>query len=88
MAVALVLPPSSVFQILMVLSSPPVASQLPSGEIATARTVLVWPVRVARGVPSAFQVRTVPSLLAVASQLPSGEIATAFTAPAPPAQGW
>src|SRR5580693_8657464 len=75
-AVTLLLLPS-VFQVRMVLSLLAVASQLPSGEIATAFTKSVWPVRVARGVPSAFQVRTV-SLLAVASQLPSGEIATAF----------
>src|SRR5580692_2202360 len=75
-AVALALLPS-VFQVRMVL--PAVASQVPSGEIATAFTPPSWLVRVARGVPSAFQVRTVLSLLPVASQVPSGEIATACT---------
>ena len=55
----------------------PVASQVPSGEIATASTDPVWPVRVARRVPSAAQIRAIPSKLAVASQVPSGEIATA-----------
>jgi len=55
---------------------------VPSGEIATAFTGSSrppWPVRVARGVPSAAQVRTVPSTPQVASQVPSGAIATAFT---------
>ena len=53
-----------------------VVSQVPSGAIATAFTGPSWPVRVARGVPSAAQVRTVPSWLPVASQVPSGAIAT------------
>ena len=57
-----------------------VASQVPSGAIATALRRPVWPVRVARGEPSAAQIRTVPSPLAVASQVPSGAIATASTA--------
>ena len=52
---------------------------MPSGAIATASTGSVWPVRVARGVPSASQIRAVPSSLAVASQVPSGAIATAST---------
>ncbi len=56
---------------------PPVTSQDPSGEIATASTDPVWPVRVARRVPSAAQIGVVPSKLAVASQVPSGAIATA-----------
>ena len=71
----------SAAQVRTVPSLPAVASQVPSGEIATARTAPWWPVRAARGVPSAAQVRTVPSSLAVASQVPSGEIATAFTRP-------
>ena len=60
------------------------ASQVPSGAIATAHTGPSWPVRVARGVPSAAQVRTVPSSPAVASQVPSGAIATARTRPSWP----
>jgi len=56
---------------------PPVTSQVPSGEIATACTPLGSTVRVARRVPSAAQIRTVPSKLAVASQVPSDAIATA-----------
>ena len=72
--------PSGV-QIRAVPSLLPVASQVPSGAIDTAKIGLSWPVRVARGVPSAVQIRAVPSLLPVASQVPSGAIATAFTAP-------
>ncbi len=60
------------------------ASQVPSGAIATAFTEPSWPVRVARGVPSAAQVRAVPSSPAVASQVPSGAIATANTEPSWP----
>ena len=56
-------------QIRTVWSSLAVASQLPSGAIATARTLSVWPVRVWRWVPVAgSQIRTVRSSLAVASQ--------------------
>src|SRR5262249_56084934 len=66
-------------QIRAVLSVLAVASQDPSGAIATARTRCLWPVRVARGVPSAAQIRAVLSPLAVASQDPSGAIATAVT---------
>ena len=69
-------------QIRTVPSSLAVASQVPSGAIATAVTRPVWPVRVARCWPVAgSQIRTVPSPLAVASQVPSGAIATAVTAP-------
>ena len=57
----------------------PVASQVPSGAIATAFTGPSWPVKTARGVPSAAQVRTVPSSPLVASQIPSAAIATADT---------
>ena len=65
-------------QIRAVPSKLAVASQVPSGEIATACTPLGSTVRVARRVPSAAQIRTVPSRVpAVASQVPSGEIATA-----------
>ncbi len=68
-------------QIRTVLSPLAVASQLPSGAIATACTQSVWPVRVCRWAPvTASQIRTVLSPLAVASQLPSGAIATARTA--------
>ena len=74
----------SAAQIRTVPSSPPVASQVPSGAIATAPTQPSWPVRVARGVPSAAQVRTVPSSPPVASQVPSGAIATACTGPSWP----
>ena len=67
-------------QIRTVPSSLAVASQLPSGAIATACTPPVWPVRVWRSVPvTGSQIRTVPSSPAVASQLPSGAIATAST---------
>ena len=52
---------------------------MPSGAIATPVTGLLWPVRVARGVPSAAQIRAVLSQLAVASHVPSGAIATACT---------
>ena len=56
------------------------ASQVPSGAIATAVTAPVWPVRAARCWPVAgSQIRTVPSPPAVASQVPSGAIATAVT---------
>jgi hypothetical protein len=58
-----------------------VASQVPSGEIATAFTPPLWPVRVKWRVPSAAQIRTDPSELLVACQVPSGEIATAVTGP-------
>jgi hypothetical protein len=47
-------------QIRTVLSAAAVASQLPSGALATAFTVPVWPVRVWRWVPVAgSQIRTV-----------------------------
>ena len=74
----------SASQIRAVPSRLAVASQVPSGAIATASTASVWPVRVARGVPSAAQIRAVPSQLAVASQVPSGAIATASTEPSWP----
>ena len=68
-------------QIRTVPSSPAVASQVPSGAIATALTESVWPVRVARCWPVAgSQIRTDPSRPAVASQVPSGAIATAHVA--------
>ena len=76
-------------QIRTVPSSLAVASQVPSGAIATARTVPVWPVRVWRSVPVAgSQIRTVPSPPAVASQVPSGAIATARTPPVWPVRVW
>ena len=67
-------------QVRAVPSPPPVASQVPSGAIATVRTPSSWPVRVARGRPvAASQIRAVPSSPAVTSQVPSGAIATAVT---------
>ena len=60
-------------------SSPPLASQVPSGAIATAFTPSVWPVRVARRVPSAPHTRTLRSSPPLASQVPSGAIATPLT---------
>ena len=61
-------------------SLPPLASQVPSGAIATAVTAPVWPVRTARCWPVAgSQIRTDPSTPALASQVPSGAIATAVT---------
>ena len=63
-------------------SPPALASQLPSGAIATAVTAPAWPVRAARCWPVAgSQIRTVPSSPPLASQLPSGAIATAVTGP-------
>ena len=59
----------------------PLASQVPSGAIATAFTAPVWPVRTARCWPVAeSQIRTDPSSPPpLASQVPSGAIATAVT---------
>ena len=74
-------------QILAVPSSLPVASQLPFGEIATAATSPVWPVRVARRLPSGPQIIAFRSLPPVASHDPSGEIAIAFTWPVWPDMG-
>jgi hypothetical protein len=51
----------SVIQIRAVPSSLPVASQDPSGAIATTTTGCRWPVKVASGVPSAAQTRAVLS---------------------------
>ena len=76
-------------QIRTVPSQLAVASQVPSGAIATACTLPVWPVRVWRWVPVAgSQIRTVPSSLPVASQVPSGAIATARTLPVWPVRVW
>jgi hypothetical protein len=59
-------------------SSPPDASQLPSGAMATAVTGPSWPTRVVCCCPAATsQIRTIPSRPPEASQLPSGATATA-----------
>src|SRR5258705_1658215 len=59
-------------------SAPALASQVPSGAIATPCTEPVCPVKEARSAPvAASQIRTEPSPPALASQVPSGAIATA-----------
>jgi hypothetical protein len=61
--------PATGSQIRTVLSSLAVASQLPSGVIATACTVSVWPLRVRRRAPvTRSQIRTVRSKPPVAGQ--------------------
>ncbi len=76
-------PPAA--QVRIVPSAPAVASHEPSGAIATARTQLSWPYKIARGVPPVAQIRAVPSAPVVASHEPSGAIATASTGPRCPA---
>ena len=62
-------------------SSLVVASQRPSGAIASAVTASVWPVRVWRVCPMVgSQIRTVRSSLVVASQRQSGAIDSADSA--------
>jgi hypothetical protein len=81
--------PVAEFQIRAVPSLLALASQALSGAIATAHTMLVWPVRVWRWVPAAGpQIRAVPSQPVVASQLPSGAIAIALTLSVWPVRAW
>ena len=64
------------------LSALAVATVLPSGENATAFTLLLWPDMVRRLLPvTASQIRTVLPLSPVATVPPSGENATAYTVP-------